>query len=142
MSLEDLLKQHYANYTQRDWDGQRDVFSPEVVIVEPTGVRTGFDAFIDFQKQYTVAFPDSKIELVRAVESGDTVMAEGVWSGTHTGPMTAPDGTTIPPTGKQAKIPFTEVEVVRDGKVVESHLYFDMMAFMGQLGLMPAASMG
>lgn len=70
------------------------------------------------------------------VEVGDTVVEEGVVEGTNTGPLTAPDGSQIPATGRDFTIPFAALHVVRDGKISKSRFYWDGMGFMAQLGLL------
>jgi hypothetical protein len=50
----------------------------------------------------------------RRLPTGDTVMTEGVFSGTHTGPFATPAGE-IPPTGKVLELKFADVLVIRDG---------------------------
>ena len=82
------------------------------------------------------AFPDASIRVVSTVEAGDTIVTEGVYGGTHTGPLDSPQGT-VPPTGRAIDLPFVDIFRVRDGKAVVHHLYFDQLTFMAQLGLMP-----
>ena len=62
---------------------------------------------------------------------------EWTWAGTHRGPLTLPDGTEVPATGKRAEATGAEIVRFRDGKVVEHNLYFDNLAAMAQLGLLP-----
>ena len=57
--------------------------------------------------------------------------------GTHTGPVTMPDGTEIPPTGRRVEVQGMELVRVRDGKVVADNLYYDNLAVAAQLGLLP-----
>jgi ketosteroid isomerase-like protein len=64
-------------------------------------------------------------------------MSEGIFSGTHTGPLATPAGD-VPPTGKPLRLAFADVFVIRDGLIVEHHIYYDQVAFLTQLGLMPA----
>jgi ketosteroid isomerase-like protein len=42
------------------------------------------------------------------------------------------------PTGKNLRPEFADVFVTRDGMVVEHRVYYDQLAFLTQLGLMPA----
>jgi len=43
----------------------------------------------------------------------------------------------IGPTGKKIDIPFCEIFEIRNGKLVSSHLYFDVATMMQQLELVP-----
>jgi len=57
--------------------------------------------------------------------------------GTHTGPVTLPDGTQIPPTGRSVQIRGMEFVQLRDGEIVVDNLYYDSLAMLAQLGLVP-----
>jgi predicted ester cyclase len=72
------------------------------------------------------------------IEEGDTVVAEWTTRGTHIGPLAMPDGTQIPATGKTVEIVGVSVVTVKDGKVVSQRDYFDNVAVMSQLRMMPA----
>jgi predicted ester cyclase len=73
------------------------------------------------------------------VESQDDVVVEGVYSGTHTGPLATPDGQEIAATDKSVNVPYVTMFEVRDGRIASHRAYWDQMAFMAQLGLMPPA---
>jgi len=45
----------------------------------------------------------------------------------------------IPPTGRHFEFPYVDILQARDGKVVSHRVYFDQVAFLAQLGLMPGA---
>src|SRR5436305_1833785 len=137
-TLRQIVEQHYANFAAGNMEADRNNFSPDVVTEIPGGPRlAGFDAFKGFVGVWNKAFPDGGMKLLTAVESGDTVIAEGVMTGTHTGPLASPAGE-VPATGKKIEFKFADVFKTRDGKVVEHRVYFDQMTFLGQLGLIPA----
>jgi predicted ester cyclase len=98
------------------------------------GSVNGIEGHKRFVGPFLKAFPDARITIVSTMEAGDTIVTEGVYGGTHTGPMEGPQGT-IPPTGRKIELPFADIFKVRGGKVVAHHLYFDQMTFMAQLGL-------
>jgi ketosteroid isomerase-like protein len=50
-----------------------------------------------------------------------------------------PSGDTVPATGKEVRIRSCDIATVKNGKIVEHHLYFDQTEFLGQLGLAPGA---
>ncbi len=137
-TLRGLVEQHYANFGSGNVEADRANFSPDVETEIP-GSETikGFEAFKAFVGGWTTAFPDGGMKLLTAVESGDTIIAEGLMTGTHTGPLVGPAGE-IPPTGRKIEFKFADIFRTNDGKVVEHHVYFDQMAFLGQLGLIPA----
>ena len=80
--------------------------------------------------------PDVKGTVTNAVSSGSTVTLEVTWKGTHTGPLQGPSGS-VPATGKQQTTRSSWVLDFEGGKVKASRHYFDMLAFMQQLGVLP-----
>ncbi len=71
------------------------------------------------------------------LEQGDLFADEWTFEGTHTGALPLPDGSEVPPTGKRLKIRGMELVQMRDGKIVVDNLYYDNMAVLAQLGLVP-----
>ena len=69
-------------------------------------------------------------------EAGDTAINEWTVSGTNTGPMETPEGT-IPATGKRVSVSGSDALTVRDGLIRSQRAYYDQLAFMTQLGLVP-----
>jgi steroid delta-isomerase-like uncharacterized protein len=132
-----VVERFYAAFNRGDLEGARESFDPDVVTVEPSGGEMrGLDAFAGYLAVFMRAVPDAKLNLVRAVESGDTVAIEGTYTGTFTGPLANPKGE-IPPTGKAFDLPYMEIFELRRGKATTHHVYYDQIAFLGQLGLMP-----
>jgi ketosteroid isomerase-like protein len=62
-----------------------------------------------------------------------------VFSGTNDGPLTGPDGSHIPATGRQVSAPFSGLHTVHDGRIISTRLYFDQLDMLTQLGLMPTS---
>jgi predicted ester cyclase len=77
-----------------------------------------------------------KGSVTNAVASGNTVVLEVTWEGTHTGPLAGPKGST-PPTGKRQTTRAGWVLNFDGSKMKESRHYFDMLSFMQQLGILP-----
>jgi ketosteroid isomerase-like protein len=61
-------------------------------------------------------------------EAGDTVIVEGDYAGTQTGPLVAPSGT-IPATDRFFSSPFADVFTVSGGKIIRH------AAYLGQYGV-------
>jgi len=72
-------------------------------------------------------------------DDGDNVVEESVFNGTNDGPLTGPDGSQIPATGRQVSEPFSGLHTVRDGRIISTRFYFDQLDMLTQLGLMPAS---
>jgi predicted ester cyclase len=79
--------------------------------------------------------PDVKGTVTNACATGDTVVIEVTWKGTHTGPLQGPRGT-IPATGKQQTTRSAWIMNCDVGKIKESRNYFDRLSFLQQLGVL------
>lgn len=102
-------------------------------------VLRGKDQIRQAKQGYLTAFPGSQFKITNIVESGDWVVVEYKFTGTHKGPFVTPGGT-IAATGKSVEVPIVDVYEVRNGKIVAQRGYFDNLDLMTQLGLIPAAA--
>ena len=84
---------------------------------------------------YNEAFPDGRHE-VEIATVGEKAFVEGTWRGTHTGTLRTPEGD-VPATGREVVDRFAGVIESRDGRFTSVRVYWDMLAFMAQLGLVP-----
>jgi ketosteroid isomerase-like protein len=134
--LERMLNVHYAGINSGDLDAALSVFDPDCEIVTPNGPMTGVAAQRALGEAFQVAAPDNQLKPLRTFEAGDTIIVEGIYSGTHTGPLAGPGGT-IPATGRAFSFPYVDVLQARDGKFVAHRIYWDNVTFLAQLGLMP-----
>ncbi len=85
------------------------------------------------------AFSDFHVEVAETIAQGDLVVANVTMTGTHDGPMTMPNGQTVPATGRKVALPVSNTLQFADGKIARNFLYSDLLGLMGQLGLMPGA---
>src|SRR4030095_9319343 len=83
--------------------------------------------------------PDVKGTVSHAVASGNTVVLEVTWAGTQTGALQGPSGT-VPPTGKRQTTRAGSILHFEGAKIKDSRHYFDMLAFLQQLGVIPRCS--
>jgi steroid delta-isomerase-like uncharacterized protein len=107
-------------------------------LVEPAGTFMGREAVSEYWSRLFEAFPDVKARDTFKAEKGDTAINEWTLTGTNTGPMETPEGI-MPATGKPFTIRGCDVLTVRDGLILEHRAYYDQVAFMSQLGLLPEA---
>jgi ketosteroid isomerase-like protein len=122
----------------RDWNGYGAFFAEDVVMRFPGGVDGsvgGREARVAFVRGIMDAFPDGRISAVRVFGTHAWGCCQFAFEGTNTGPMTAPDGSEIPPTGKPAAFPYCVVARFEDGRIVEFDEYFDRLEMLTQLGL-------
>ncbi len=136
-SPQEIARQQIQYAFDRDFDALRKLYSPSVQYVDPDGELTGVEAVMDHLKQQVGPFPDATHE-VRFVGGDDAfAMAEWQMTGTNTGSLTMPDGSTLPATGLAVVLPVVTIYDVRDGLIVSERNYYDNLGLYAQLGLLP-----
>ena len=133
-----LAKQNVEAFGKGDWASFKAPLSADAVYEElATQRRTqGPDAIVEISKGWRQAFPDAKGTITKAVESGDTVVLEIIWEGTHNGELKSAMGS-IPATHKRVKIPAVQVVTFKGDKIAETKHYFDLMTILAQIGALP-----
>lgn len=140
-SIIDAAKAPSVAYGTKDWNAVRASMAPGVVYDEVATHRRvqGADQMIGVWQGWATAFPDSKASFERAAATGNTVVLELTWRGTHRGPLTMPEGP-IAPTGKTIEIRACQIVEVADGKVRSITHYFDIATMLQQLGVSSRAA--
>jgi steroid delta-isomerase-like uncharacterized protein len=133
----ELLERYVGFYNAGDLGSCMELYSEDAVQRMHDGTFEGLDAIRARLARDLDAFPDAKYVVESFVEDGGTFADEWTFTGTNTGPFRLPDGTDVPPTGKPVEIKGMELVEVRDGKIVVDNLYYDFMAAVAQLGLVP-----
>jgi predicted ester cyclase len=77
----------------------------------------------------------------QAIGSGNTVVQEITWKGTHTGELLGPAGA-MPPSGKRIAVPASVWYTFQGDQICEIHHHLDMMSMLQQLGAIPAPGAG
>ena len=116
-----------------------EVETSDVTYRLPVGVMDG-PSHTQLVGAFAAAFPNFKHTIARCVEAGDLVACEGLFTGDHTGPLAMADGSVLPATQKHVEFPIVAFARVQNGKLVEFNGYFDLLGFLGQLGVGPAAA--
>jgi steroid delta-isomerase-like uncharacterized protein len=132
-----LLERYVELYNAGDLDSCMELYAEDAVQRMHDGVFEGLDAIRDRLARDLTAFPDAKYIVESFVEDGDSFADEWSFTGTNTGLFRLPDGTEVPATGRPVEIKGMELVEVRDGKIVVDNLYYDFMAAVYQLGLVP-----
>jgi predicted ester cyclase len=112
------------------------VDAPDLVMVTPMGTFRGIAGHTQLMQGFATAFPNFKHQVSGCLESGEQISCEGTFTGDHTGPLTTPNGQTVPPTKKQIDMPWGGFATIKNGKVASVRVYFDPGLMMRQLGLM------
>jgi steroid delta-isomerase-like uncharacterized protein len=138
--MSDLLSMVHAHYdalNAGDLEAAGAYFADDVETITPGGTLRGKEAFTALGEGFLKAVPDMRHEIVRTFEDGDTIVVEGVYSGTQTGPLESPQGT-LPPSGNAFAFPYVDVLQTKDGKCVSHRVYWDNVTFLAQIGAIPA----
>jgi predicted ester cyclase len=134
----DLLKRAMELYDRGDLGAFVDQYTEDAVLLTPDGCAQGRDAIHKQWSQEQISFPDRTHTIDTIVEHGNSVATEFTWVATNTGPWILPDGTQLPPTGKQLTIKGMVLTTMREGKMAEQRMYWDNLDALQQAGLLPA----
>jgi steroid delta-isomerase-like uncharacterized protein len=133
----DLLDYYVERYNEGDLDACMELYAEDAVQRMHDGIFEGLDEIRERLARDLYAFPDAKYVVESFIGEGDKFADEWTFTGTNTGPLRLPDGSEAPPTGKPVEIKGMEFVEVRDGKIVVDNLYYDFLAAVAQLGLIP-----
>lgn len=133
----DAARAHDDAWNAKDVDGRKATSARDIETEMPGGMQLkGMDQVRQVEAAFWEALPDSQIKRTNEFVAGDTVIAEGFLTGTHTGVFRTPQGE-IPASGNPVNLRYASVKRVSGGKIVSEHLYFDQMEFMTQIGALP-----
>ena len=132
-----LLERYVELYNAGDLDACMELYAEDAVQRMHDGTFAGRAAIRERLARDLTACPDAAYTVGSFVEQGDSLADEWTFAGTHTGPFSLPDGTQLPPTGKRLEIKGMELVQVRDVKIIIDNLYYDAMAVLAQLGVIP-----
>jgi len=133
LSAVDVARRYFDLQSNGDVEGALGLFAPDARFIAPFGELPLPEGVRGYLQGFQVSFPGNGFEVTNVIEQGEQVAIEGYWIGTHSGPMTLPDGSEMAPTNKRVRAPFVTVFQVRDGTIREHRGYWDMAGFMAQL---------
>jgi len=88
----------------------------------------GDEALLQRVAAFRVAFPDLHVVIRELVGEGDLVAGHFLGTGTHVGVFAG-----CPPTGRQWTAACTAIFRVRDGRIVDHHVTWDLLTLLEQL---------
>jgi steroid delta-isomerase-like uncharacterized protein len=139
VAREDVYRRFADAIKQGDANAVAALHAPDAVIslpLTPEGVK-GRDAVRKFNESLLKAIRDIDIRTLNVATKGDTLAAEFVLTGTHSGALELPTGT-LPPTNRQVTLPAAVFfRINREGLIAEARGYLDTAAFLQQLGVKP-----
>jgi len=95
----------------------------------------GTEEFFAFLREFLEAVPEYEDTLSQMIADGDRVAYVSTMKGVQTGPMGD-----LPATGKGFTLVNIIIQRLEDGKIVETWVSWDNVAFLTQLGFMPSAA--
>lgn len=114
-------------------------YAEDVVFEAPGDARiSGADAATGFAMAWLNAFPDARLTVHEQLFDGEWCVQRFTFDGTHEATLSGPGGD-VPATHRRLSGRGLQMFRVRDGKIVEEHLYYDQVQVLTQLGLMPEA---
>jgi ketosteroid isomerase-like protein len=134
--LADQVRDYFRAMDARDFDHVEGMLATDCDFVAPGFSGRGPQAVLGWIQGFMAAFPDVSHELTAIAGDGEIAAVELRVHGTHTAPLQTATGE-VPPTGRTLDLPVADIWRVEGGRIVAYHVYFDQMAFLGQLGLLP-----
>ncbi len=133
----EIVRTAHASLAAGDFAAFKSAISPNYVRhsqAMPPGLQElhGTEKFFGFLEEWLKAVPDYTDTISNMIADGDKVAYISTMTGTHTGPLGE-----IPATGKTFTLVNIIMQRLEDGKVVETWVSWDNVAFLSQLGLMP-----
>jgi steroid delta-isomerase-like uncharacterized protein len=126
-----------AAFNDHDESRIRELNAENTVFEAPGDVHVeGREAATQYAMAWLNAFPDARLNVKNELASGDWVVQEFTFEGTHEGTLSGPAGD-IPATHRRLNGRAVQIFRVEDDAVVDTRLYFDQVQVMTQLGLMP-----
>ena len=122
----DVAERFFERFGAGDVDGAMECFAPDCISVTPAGAVNNARHHAAAQALKT-ALPDSHMELIRVLESGDETYVTGRYKGTHQNDLATPLGT-IAGSGKKLDLLFVDYFRVLDGKIIECEAVRDRLA--------------
>ena len=111
--------------------------APDAVLKAPGDMTLkGPQAIKEFNQNWFTAFPDAKIDVKNIFAQGNQVAVDATFTGTHNGTLKTPMGE-VPATGRKVNGEYIQTFEVDRGLVKKSHLMFDQVQLMTQLGMAP-----
>ena len=135
MSVEenkDVVRRAYEEVNRGDLDAASVYVAPDMA---RNGEPAGREADKRRDEALLAAFPDLRYDIEDLMAEGDTVVTRWRMTGTHEGELAGPT-MSVPPSGKRLDIWGMSLYRIEGGMAKEIWESFDMMEFLGQLGVL------
>lgn len=132
MTAASVIEQHLSAFNSRQEADEP--WSDDAEMVAPGAAVAGREAVLGFLRVFHTAFPDGRLSAVTILDSGNRAAVEGLFEGTHDGPLSTPAGD-VPATGRAISFRWAALYEVEGATLRSEHLFFDQADFAAQLGL-------
>jgi steroid delta-isomerase-like uncharacterized protein len=131
------VRQTHADLAAGNFDAFKAAISPDYVrhcqAMPPEFQELhGTEQFFAFLEEFLVAAPGYQDSLSNMIAQGDRVAYVSTMTGTQAGPMGE-----LPASGKSFTLVNIIIQRLEDGKIAETWVSWDNVAFLSQLGFMP-----
>ncbi len=112
-----------------------DVFAPEVVARTSTFAEdiVGLEGIKNWVKFARTAFPNMHMTFDEIIVKGNNIVGLFTVTGTNTGELSMPSGD-LPPTGQKVRFSGLGIDRVKNGKITEELVFYNVLDMMLQLG--------
>ena len=90
-----------------------------------------------YNQTFLTAFPDLHFEVSHAIAQGDYVVLHWTATGTHSGPLVTPTGSSLPATNRTARVSGCTINEIKNGQIARAWVYWDTAGLLSQLGATP-----
>ena len=132
-----VVRGAHAALARGDLEGFKSVIGPNYVRhcqAMPPGLQElhGTDEFFAFLEEFITAVPEYTDTISQMIASHDKVAYVSTMTGVQTGPLGD-----LPAAGREFTLVNIIIQKLENGKVVETWVSWDNVAFLSQLGLIP-----
>lgn len=135
-----IVRQTHADLAAGNFDAFKAAIAPDYVRhcqAMPPGLQElhGTEQFFAFLEEFLVAVPGYQDSLSNMIADGDRVAYISTMTGTQIGPMGQ-----LPASGKSFTLVNIIMQRLENGKIAETWVSWDNVAFLSQLGFMPGSA--
>jgi steroid delta-isomerase-like uncharacterized protein len=132
-----VVRGAHAALARGDFEAFKSAIGPDYVRhcqAMPPGLQElqGTDEFFAFLEEFITAVPEYEDTISQMIAQGDRVAYVSTLTGVQTGALGD-----LPATGRKFTLVNIIIQRLEDGRVVETWVSWDNVAFLSQLGLMP-----
>ncbi len=134
-----LSREMSEAWTRGNLDIIDELVASDYVMHDPSqpGEIRGREALKQYIVAFRTAFPDLQMAFDDMVVENDSVATRVRLKGTHNGPLVG-----IPATGREVSVWGLSIDRLQDGKIVETHVIFDLTGLLRQIGIVPPLDEG